>query len=151
MTVITDRTQPEVEVVWDMVRRAVFASPVLLVLGFVIWGTGGLVGAAYGLLLITVNFVSSASSIAWAAQRSQVLLMVAVMGGYLFRLAFLFATVFPVRHAGWISVQSLCATMLVTHLGLLVWEIKFVSVSLAHPGLKPRRTGKKQGEDSART
>jgi len=144
VTVVTDTAQPEVEVVWDMVRRAALASPVLLVLGFAIWGTPGLVGAAYGLLLIVVNFVGSASSIAWAARRSQVLLMVAVMGGYLFRLAFLFATVWPVRQVGWISIHSLCATMLATHLGLLVWEIRFVSVSLAHPGLKPRRTGKIQ-------
>lgn len=141
MTVITDRSQPEVEVVWDMVRRAVYVAPLLMILGFVIWGVDGLVGAAYGLALVTVNFLGSAGTIAYTAPRSPVLLMGSVMAGYLFRLAFLFATVYPVRHAGWISVYSLCATMLVTHLGLLVWEIRFVSVSLAYPGLKPRRTG----------
>ncbi|MFM7411383.1 MAG: ATP synthase subunit I [Actinomycetota bacterium] len=141
MSVLTDRSQPEVEVVWDMVRRAAYAAPVLLAVGFVIWGVNGFVGAAYGLALVTINFVGAAGTIAYTAPRSPVLLMGSVMAGYLFRLAFLFATVYPVRHAGWISIYSLCATMLVTHLGLLVWEIRFVSVSLAYPGLKPRRTG----------
>ena len=31
------------------------------------------------------------------------------------------------------------ATIIVTHLGLLVWEMKYVALSLAHPGLKPSR------------
>jgi hypothetical protein len=29
-------------------------------------------------------------------------------------------------------------TIIVTHLGLLFWEMKFVSASLAFPGLKPK-------------
>jgi hypothetical protein len=73
---------------------------------------------------------------------SPALLLGAVMFGYLARLALLFVAVWPVRRAEWISVQSLCATMLITHLGLLVWEVRYVSISLAHPGLKPRQTTK---------
>jgi hypothetical protein len=30
-------------------------------------------------------------------------------------------------------------TIIVTHLGLLVWEMRFVAASLAFPGLKPRK------------
>ena len=54
----------------------------------------------------------------------------------------LFVAVWPVRHMDWISVQALCATILTTHLGLLVWEVRYVSISLAHPGLKPRQPTK---------
>ena len=47
----------------------------------------------------------------------------------------------PRRLAGqgrrWISLPALGATIIVTHLGLLAWELKYVAISLAHPGLKP--------------
>jgi hypothetical protein len=42
-----------------------------------------------------------------------------------------------VHDAGWISLPLLGATIIVTHLGLLVWELKYVAMSLAFPGLKP--------------
>jgi len=29
-------------------------------------------------------------------------------------------------------------TVLITHIGLLIWETRYVSMSLAYPGLKPR-------------
>ena len=42
-----------------------------------------------------------------------------------------------VKDASWISLPALGATIIVTHLGLLAWELKYVALSLAHPGLKP--------------
>ena len=62
-----------------------------------------------------------------------------VLFGYLFRLGLIFVAVFVVRDAGWISLPALGATIIVTHLGLLVWELKYVALSLAYPGLKPLR------------
>jgi hypothetical protein len=44
-----------------------------------------------------------------------------------------------VKDAAWISLPALGATIIVTHLGLLLWELKYVAISLAHPGLKPAR------------
>jgi hypothetical protein len=44
-----------------------------------------------------------------------------------------------VKDAGWISRPALGATIIVTHVGLLAWELKYVAMSLAHPGLKPAR------------
>ena len=52
----------------------------------------------------------------------------------------IFVAVLLVKDAGWISLPALGATIIVTHLGLLLWEMKFVAVSLAHPGLKPARS-----------
>ena len=40
------------------------------------------------------------------------------------------------------SLPALGTTLVVTHLGLLFWEMRYVSLSLAHPGLKPRRPTK---------
>ena len=41
------------------------------------------------------------------------------------------------RHASWIDFPMLGITLVGTHLGLLVWETKYVSLSLAAPGLRP--------------
>jgi len=47
-----------------------------------------------------------------------------------------------VRDASWMSLPALGTTLVLTHLGLLFWEMRYVSLSLAHPGLKPRRPTK---------
>ena len=67
-----------------------------------------------------------------------------MLGGHAVRLprsasGCIFLAVFAVKDAGWISLPALGATIIVTHLGLLVWEIKYVALSLAYPGLKPPR------------
>ena len=54
------------------------------------------------------------------------------------RLGLIFLAVYLVKDAGWISLPALGATIIVTHLGLLVWELKYVAMSLAYPGLKPK-------------
>jgi hypothetical protein len=59
------------------------------------------------------------------------------MFGYLIRLGLIFIAVWFVKDASWISLPALGATIIVTHLGLLAWELKYVAISLAHPGLKP--------------
>ena len=68
---------------------------------------------------------------------SLTLMLGAVLFGYLLRLGLIFVAVFAVRDAGWISLPALGATIIVTHLGLLVWELKYLALSLAYPGLKP--------------
>ena len=70
---------------------------------------------------------------------SLAVMMGGVLFGYLFRLALIFVAVYLVKDAGWISLPALGTSIIVTHLGLLVWELKYVAISLAHPGLKPAR------------
>mgnify|MGYP003297156508 CR=1 FL=1 len=50
----------------------------------------------------------------------------------------IFLAVWLVKDASWISLPALGATIIFTHLGLLVWELKYVAMSLAYPGLKPK-------------
>jgi hypothetical protein len=130
---------PEIKVSRDMVRRGLYVAPVLIAICAVIWGGDGAWSCAYGIALILFNFTIAAGSIAWAARISPALLMGTVMFGYLLRLGILLAAVLLVRDSGWISLPALGATIIVTHLGLLVWELKYVAASLAYPGLKPAR------------
>ena len=128
---------PEVAVSRDLVRRGLIVAPVLVLIALALWGWRGAPGALIGLLLVLVNFSLSAAIISTTARISLSLMMGAVLGGYLLRLGIIFLAVFAVRNMEWLSLEALGATVIVTHLGLLFWEMKFVAMSLAFPGLKP--------------
>ena len=130
---------PEVGVSKDMVRRGLMAAPLLVAVCAVIWGGDGALSALYGIAVVLVNFSLAAGIVATTARISLGLMMGAVLVGYLVRLGLIFLAVLLVRDAGWISLAALGATIIVTHLGLLLWELKYVAISLAHPGLKPAR------------
>lgn len=131
---------PEVEVTRDMVRRGLIVGPVLIAACAIIWGLHGASSSAYGIAIVLINFTLAAALIAWTARISLGLMMGAILFGYLVRLGLIFVAVLLVKDAGWISLPALGATIIVTHLGLLVWEMKYVAISLAHPGLKPARS-----------
>ncbi len=135
-----DGAAPEVEVSRDMIRRGLIVGPVLVALCGVIWGMAGVSSSAYALALVLVNFAVAAGLIAVTARISLGLMMGAILFGYLIRLGVLFLAVFLVKDAGWISRPALGLTIIVSHLGLLAWELKYVAASLAHPGLKPSRS-----------
>lgn len=134
-----DGPAPEVGVSKDIVRRGLIVAPVLIAICAVIWGLDGLWSGAYGVALVLLNFGLAAALIAITARISLGLMMGAILFGYLIRLGLILVAVLAVRDAGWISLPALGATIIVTHLGLLVWEMKFVALSLAHPGVKPAR------------
>jgi len=89
--------------------------------------------------LVLVNFFCAAGLVAVTARISLGLMMGAVLFGYIARLGLIFLAVILVRDASWISLTALGLTIIVTHLGLLVWEMRYVAASLTYPGLKPRR------------
>lgn len=128
---------PEVHVSRDMIRRGLIVAPVLIAVCAVIWGGDGAWSAAYGVVIVLVNFALAALTIAATARISLGLMMFATLFGYLIRLGLIFLAVYLVKDASWISLPALGATIIVTHLGLLAWELKYVALSLAHPGLKP--------------
>jgi hypothetical protein len=128
----------ERQVAADMVRRGIVVAPVLLILAALGWGLDGVLSAGYALVLVLVNFTLSAALLAWATRTSLGLLMGVVLFGYVGRLALITVAVLAISGQAWFSPIPLCATLLVTHLGLLIWETRYVSATLAFPGLKPR-------------
>lgn len=135
-----DGPAPEVAVSTDMIKRGLIAAPVLIAICGVIWGLDGVWSSAYGIAIVLANFALAAASIASAARISLGLMMAATLFGYIIRLALIFLAVWLVRDAAWISFPALGSTIIITHLGLLFWEMKYVALSLAHPGLKPTKT-----------
>jgi len=128
---------PEVAVSNDMVKRGLIVAPVLVAVSGLIWGVNGAASSAYGIAIVLVNFALAAGIVAVTAKISLRLMMASIMFGYLVRLGLIFLAVCLVKDAGWISLPALGATIIFTHLGLLVWELKYVAISLAYPGLKP--------------
>ncbi len=83
----------ELQVSSDMVKRGLIAAPVLVLAGYLIWGSDGAWSTAYAIALVLFNFLLSALLITWAARISLVTLMAATMFGYLLRLGILFVAV----------------------------------------------------------
>jgi hypothetical protein len=128
----------ERQLAFDMARRGVIVAPVLIAVASAIWGVHGGISAAFGVGLALVNLILAALIASWAARISLMALATAALGGYLLRLCLLTVAVLAVRHQSWVSWIPLALTLLVTHLGLLLWETRYVSATLAYPGLKPR-------------
>lgn len=128
---------PETEIAMDLVRRGLPIAPVLIAVGAFFAGVDGALSAAFAIFLVLGNFVLSASLTAGAARISLGMVMGAVLFGYLVRLAIITGAVLAVKDMGWAHLPVLGITLIVTHLGLLFWETRYVSASLAFPTLKP--------------
>lgn len=137
-------TAPETAVARDLARRAVPVAPVLVGLSAVVWGIDGALSSAYAIALVVVNFLVAAALMAWAVRISLSALMATVLAGYILRLGAICLAVLAVRDAGWVELLPLGLTLVATHLGLLVWETRRVSLSLAFPGLKPDAEGRRE-------
>jgi hypothetical protein len=122
----------------DMVRRALPVAPVVILLCSLPWGLAGAASSAYAVAIVLLNFALAAALLAWSARISLALLMGVALFGYIVRLGLMATAVLLVHNAGWFSAWPLGLTLIVTHLGLLLWELRYVSASLAFPALKPR-------------
>jgi hypothetical protein len=135
----------ERQVAFDLVRRALPVAPVILLVAGLGWGWSGVASGGYALALVLANFLASAALLAWAARTSLAMLMGAALFGYIGRLAVITVLVLVISGQSWFSPIPLCATLILTHLGLLIWETRYISATLAFPGLKPRRPAKQKG------
>jgi acyl dehydratase len=127
----------EREVASGLLRHGLKALPVAMIAGAIGWGVDGALSVAFAGALILLNFWVAASMLAWAARTSLGLLMGVSLFGFILRLGGIVAAVLAVRDMSWVAPVPLGATLIVAHLGLLFWEARYVSASLAFPGLKP--------------
>ncbi len=141
MTSVAQRLEgpsPAAEVAMDMVKRGLVALPLGMMIGALFAGFNGAMSVAYGIALILINLILSALLLGWASRISFAAVASVALGGYVMRLALIFFAVWIVKDMSWVAMLPLGVTLIVTHLGLLVWELRHVSASMAHPGLKPK-------------
>jgi hypothetical protein len=123
----------------DLARRALLAAPVIM-LGVGLWRGVDAAGAvALALALIVANFLVAAAALGWAARTSPNLLMGVALFGFLARLALLTGIGVGIKALDIVDWPVFCITLIVGYFGLLFWELRSVSLSLASPGLKPDR------------
>ena len=129
--------QPEKRIANHLALRALWVSPLFLILSALGWGLSGAVSALLALVLVSVNFLTGAAIITRSVKISPNMLYGSVLGGYVIRLAILTGVVMSVRPFDWFKTVPFAMTLLVTHLGLLATETRYISASLAYPDLKP--------------
>lgn len=129
---------PELEVAGDLLRRSLPIAPLIVIVGAIFWGWDGALSCAFAIALVLLNLLAAAGLMAWAARISLAALMAAVLLGYVARLALVVLALALVKDAAWVARAPLFGTVLITHVGLLIWEARSVSLSLAYPGLKPK-------------
>jgi hypothetical protein len=132
-----DRIESRIAV--DLARRAALAAPVVM-LGVGLWRGPDAAGAvALALAVIVVNFLAAGAALGWAARRDPNLLMGVALFGFLARLALITAVGVGIKALNIVDWPVFCITLVVGYFGLLSWELRSVSLSLASPGLKPGR------------
>lgn len=123
----------ERQVATDMIRRALPALPVLVLVAGLIWGVDGALSAAFAIGLVVINFLVAAGVLGWAARVGVGAMAFAALGSFVMRLALITVAVLAVKDQSWVELIPLGLTIVVTHLGLLIWEARYVSISLAFP------------------
>ncbi|MGH9137421.1 MAG: ATP synthase subunit I [Acidimicrobiales bacterium] len=122
---------------FDMLRRGVWVAPAIVLVAALVRGGDGGWSALVAVAIVLVNLVLAALSLSWAATVSPTAMMATALAGFAARMGVVTLVVYLVKDESWIDLPALGVTILVTHLGLLFWELRYVSASLAFPGLKP--------------
>jgi hypothetical protein len=124
----------------DLARRGLLVAPVIVLVAGLLRGADGAASAALGLAVLVLNFLAAAISLEWGARRGGNALFAVALGGFLFRMLSILVVILVARALfGWVDVVVLGVTLFLTHLGLLFWELRSVSFSLAAPGLQRDR------------
>jgi hypothetical protein len=131
----------EREVALDIVRRGAIVAPAIVLVAGLVRGWNGAASAGVAIGIVLLNFLAAAAIMTRAAQSGPTAIGIAALGGYIVRLALIVVALVMLRHRSWIDLPTLGFVLLGTQLGLLFWEAKYVSLTLAAPGLRPARPG----------
>jgi hypothetical protein len=126
----------ERDIAVDMAKRSVVLLPVLVAGCWAMWGLDGAASAAFAVAVVVINLLLSAALLSGAAKIGLAAIMGAAMFGYIMRLGLITAAVLLVKDQSWVNLLPLGLVLIVTHLGLLAWEVRHVSLSFSAPGLR---------------
>lgn len=138
---MTDAPEPieiESRIARDLAKKAAIAAPILVV-GIGAWrGVDAGAAVALAFAVVVVNFLASAAVLGWTARRTPELLMGVAMMSFLGRLVLVTAIGVGIKALDIVDWPVFCITLVAGYLGLLFWEMRSISLSLASPGLEPR-------------
>ncbi|MCB0973597.1 MAG: ATP synthase subunit I [Actinobacteria bacterium] len=123
----------EAQIANHLVRVGLIVAPVLIVIAAAFQGSNGAASATYAIVCVLLNFALAAALLSMAARISLSMIMVAALGGYVLRLALLAVAFLLVKDQPWMEPITFGITLIVTHLGLLFWEMRSVQLHMASP------------------
>jgi hypothetical protein len=133
----------ELRIARDIARKALIAAPVMAV-GLGLWrGWGAVLGVALAVGVVLGCLFLVAALASWAARISLSALAGAVLGGFLLQLGLVLGALFAVQALPVVDFPVFAYTLIVAQLGLLFWELRSISLSLASPGLRPRKESRR--------
>jgi hypothetical protein len=123
----------------DMVKRGALVAPVAVAVAAVFGGADVAASVAYGIVIVLANLLLSAAMLGWAAKQTAGILMATALGGFFVRMGVVTIAILAVRDLEWVALVPMSVAVLLASLGLLFWEMRYISASLAFPGLKPSK------------
>jgi hypothetical protein len=134
----------ELRIAWDLARRAAVIAPfVMLALG--LWrGLDAAAAVALALAVVVGNWLLAASTLGWAARVNPNMLLGVALFGFIGRLALLTGIGIGIKELDIVDWPVFCGVLVAGYAGLLIWELRYVSFSLASPGLKPKASAEKR-------
>jgi hypothetical protein len=114
-----------------LIRRvSLFAVPAAVIayaVGALLGGVSAGTSATIAIVIVYINFISNALSIAWAASISTTLVSIVALGGYALRLVIYTITLVLLNELSWFSPVAFAFALVPAVVVLLVYEVKALS------------------------
>jgi ATP synthase protein I len=115
----------------EAIRRVLPLAPIALIVATVvaglIGGTDAAWSAAIAVVIVFLNFVAAAVSVAWAARISPTILFAVALGGFVVRLMIYTMALVLLNTLEWFSPLAFALTLVPVTVGLLVIEARALS------------------------
>ncbi len=118
---------PERELVWRIVPRALPAIPLAFLLGLAAGGANAGWSAAIGVTVVLANFAAHGLSLARAARISPTVLFAVGLGGFFVRLSGILMVMLALDRLKFFSPGAFAAALVPATVALLVFEIRLLS------------------------
>jgi ATP synthase protein I len=115
----------------EAIRRVLPLAPIALIVATVvaglIGGTDAAWSAAIAVVIVFLNFIAAAVSVAWAARISPTILFAVALGGFVVRLMIYTIALVLLNTLEWFSPLAFALTLVPVTVGLLVIEARALS------------------------
>jgi hypothetical protein len=121
------RAEPERGLIRKVTPFALPAAIVAYTVGALVGGAAAGWSAAIAVVLVYLNFLANALSLAWAAEKAPALVSVVVFGGYAIRLIVYTVALVLLNQLDWFSPVAFVLALMPTVIALLVFEARGLS------------------------
>lgn len=128
----------EREIARELIKRAAFATPVAVVIGAVLGGSEGAIGALLGMAVVAGNFWFLARIMASGGKLGAGGVAAGAMVAYLTMILVITLLAVGIEQIAAVSIGAFVLTIGIAHIVLLGSIIPRVGLTSGAPGLKPR-------------